>query len=375
MTRQQKTQILWTAEGATRRDAAPAPARSAGGFEPLIALDVGHEYYGTGAPCDDLEFQPTPLTAARLARFGVLFRPRRAGFDLLVRGALIEETAAYIAQAQPGAEDLAAASEPPLLFVVRLREPDFVAYTELREPGGDPSPRVGTGENILSLSNRHQDESKGGAVPIDTAPRVFEALPDEGDHAPSPHARTKRETPPRLLAEGAAERAAAWAEQGAIAGQLSGRPFALLHLFLAAPTDPQGGFAQGTFPLSPAGLDPVRYRLDWTARRTFWRYVVVPRAAGARFEIVSDGAAGAFAPDAVPAGFGPGACAFVSRDPLPLRARSDGRWQLRSVGAGSYATDLPLPAPSPIQFARQAGGGGSAAGRPGELVSEIFVTL
>jgi hypothetical protein len=128
-------------------------------YERLARVSVLHEYYG-GA-CRDFAVRPTRHTAGLLRRLGLLFRPEDAGFSVLYdhlgAGSLME----FIRNRRGRGE------EPwtRLCFVLSLRNPSFVAFTELP---ADTNPA----RQNLYLTNRRAHAPADSPVLLSPGPRV-----------------------------------------------------------------------------------------------------------------------------------------------------------------------------------------------------------
>jgi hypothetical protein len=107
-------------------------------------------------------------------------------------------------------------------------------------------------------------------------------------------------------------------EERALAERPACLPFALLRIF---PAGAGGGPEPIQFDTGAAPRSPVRYRLEFKARETYWRYFVAPRQAGfdpARCTVVDldSNEPGGFAHAA---GDAPGTVVFTAATPRPLR--------------------------------------------------------
>ena len=368
------------AEQSPDRTAAAPLGVSGERFSRLIRIDLRHEYDGPDegetAPCRSLEIRPTPQTSSRLARFGLLLRPRADGIDILssdrqgarFRKALSTERGELIGM---GKLDAAFYFGPPLLFTLTPRDADFLRVTDL--PAG-----FGSGEAALWLSNGDAISGlitaarwrKSGfhrqAAPQIERPR--EARRNDGDEpAPAPRARSL------FLGKGGyasqADVNGGFRERHGYRSGRSALPLGLFDVHLTRrsaelqkpqkarrfPIDLQ---LEEDVPDPDRYLTPVNYSIDFAARRTRWRYIVGLRGASldpASLAITTrDGAASDFRrvkpPPHVPANH----CCFAARKTRTLggRATTDLVLKGSAIGSGRVRTLIdPLPAPGPEALA------------------------
>jgi hypothetical protein len=338
-------------------------------YSPFCSVDVRHEYCtATGEVFDGLGIAPTTQTRRRLERWGVLYRPRPDGFDLLADsgrvdalGELLKELAAKLLDgaAAPDVED--GLLGPALLFTIDVQEPLFFNFTDLPLD-------VSAGNPALHLTNRAVEATGDHAyeLSIDWGDAMFVAFQPADEARP----RFKRElskvpmlSPAEVLAPDVDTRtfqsaAAHWlATRGEIwraddefydlQNQPGRLPFALLSVF---PSGPPGGAEPVQLrPRDGRHLHQVRYTIRFSARRTIWRYVVASRTGDfdpAGYEIVetsSRGSAGFTQAAQVRLPDGRVAVPFVSGAPRALARRADSSFALQRTTGSRGRSRLVVP--------------------------------
>lgn len=252
-------------------------------FETLFTIDVAHRFFGAD-PCTVLDFVPSAASRARAAKAGLLVRSTPTGThvcrDLERRDAL----ALY-----------AADRDDPLAITyrVRSRDPQLASYT-------DPTPlREG---QVLLFDNRATRPEPGGTA----------LLLHGGDFV------------------GEADFAGWDAEE--LRGLATSRdrlapPAAVVRVFVS---DEAGGL------LDPADPAPVAYHLSFQARSTYWKYYLLGPLAGKRSFITDPDDEIEFESSGETALPGDRtAVTFTSTTRIPLRRRSERRFQLREHVAGN----------------------------------------
>jgi hypothetical protein len=365
-------------EHSSARSAAASYAARGERFSRLIRIDIRHEYEGPAdgitAPCMSLEMRPTPQTSSRLARFGLLLRPRADGIDILssdrqderFRKTLTEERADLLGM---GRVEAAFYFGPPLLFTMTPRGSDFLRFTDL-------PPGFGSGQASLWLSNGLAMSGlitaarwrKSGfyrnAHPKIEPPRDSHRR-GEGDE---PAAASQNRS--FFLGKGGySSQSDVYGGFGERRGYRSGGsplPLAMFDIHLTRSSaelqKPQRG---SRYPIDlqlervvadpDRYLTPVDYCIGFAARRTRWRYIVAPRGpaldCGSLTITAADGSPSDFRrvkpPPHVPAHH----CCFAARKVRTLRRRGTTDLILKGTSAGSNGRVRtlidPLPAPDP----------------------------
>jgi hypothetical protein len=257
-----------------------------------VSLDVRHPYYNlrsSDGVCEDLALAPTRETAERLARYGLLWRRRGDGGDILAPTSL---ALALEAELAPGRSDWPGGLArlvrgPPLLFTATVARPAFVGRTQI------PA-EAECGRLSLCLSNRRSRriaDSPGPAgtsladLDPDWSRSVATAAAFEEAERLSDEAAGRPERKPNVaaIADWAAtpeaEHVLREAARQATGSRERRLPFALVEIFMTAP-----GEGSSVYPISIGSgargggeIVPVRYRIPFEARRTRWRYVVGTR--------------------------------------------------------------------------------------------------
>lgn len=267
------------------------------GFLPLFALTCRHEFFAGGA-CPGIEFVPTPACARRVFNAGLLLR--QGGGRLVVHYE---------------AERMAALPEAASLdFLVRARDPEFMAYTEaLPQPAGQ----------LLHFDAR--PASDGRDIRLSQGEQVSEADLRPLDQVPA-DCRVHPGVPP----------------------------------ICSVRVHTVGALRQGQ-----------EYSIPFRARRTTWLYYVSGKSLAAADLYVTgqggaqddfDGGRELTLPD------GRRVCMFRSTRPLPLLREQPRRYVLRARFSGrAVLKDLPVPAPRGLGRETQEEIGG--------LTSPMFVNL
>ena len=254
-------------------------------YRPLFSISVRHGFF-PGSLCDVLDLLATPESSALARNVGLVVK--RMG----------DRTGVYCDENQMDALRLAASDgESPLRLVFRVvsRDPLFDVYTE---------PPPFRDDRILSFQGRTRPASsaEGNVVRLHTAEQVSE----------------------EDFAELGSEQFAGIA----MGSDQRSRTLAVVTIHL---TDEGGALAE------PGGeAQPPEFRIAFRARRTIWRYYLLDDLAG-RDSYITDLDRGVEFEYSGEASL-PGdrtAIAFRSKTPLPLRQRSDFRFQLREKGGES----------------------------------------
>lgn len=362
------------------RMAVPLPAREA--YSSFCSVDVRHQFCAhSDQAFAGLSFSPGPRTAVRLHEWGMLFRPRADGFDLICdsgRWNALEALLAAIAARATGGLPPGLADSllgPPLLFFASLADSLFLNFTDV------PADHA-IGAPVLWLSNR---DASPGDGPDSYRLRVdWTKVGDEpaGSAAPPPATQPPAPSPSGLLASEFGIDPGPWSATGR--DQLLGaeeaasllRPATVPHFAVLA-IYPSGA-GEGAEPVrsGPGGSSArkVRYLLSFAARSSYWRYIVASRKGsidGENYAIVDNGTGerAAFDPGAaVTLPDGRTAISFVSAEPR-LTARqptADLGLQRRSDTLPRRQMVIPrLPAPGPDTPV--------ARGEAGQFRSDIYV--
>jgi hypothetical protein len=351
-----------------------------------VSLSIVHDYYGGPegpGPCADLVLVPTPQTLPRLAKYGLLWRPRPDGGDILTTAGSEEDfrQAVNRLRGESTREIGQKLLREPLMFALFLRRPEFLNVTEL--PTG-----VGNGKVALRFSNRVEKPRHDGSSIVLTADAACMTVERAARHWQEDHeAETWRRDsatahalgrpdPPALRERLAAGEDIFTLEQAAADwGSWHERrlPFAYLELHAYRPA---GLPLENDTILFAVDLDRyfrghgelkdlvghVEYELRFAARRTRWRYIVTDR--GSRFHDFR-----ILDPDNVPVASSPptvnllpgGQASFALdvAEPIALSARPARRLRLEgaaTVGGRWRRLVDPLPTPSADLIPQQAAG-------------------
>jgi hypothetical protein len=328
---------FWPDAAKASEEAARAAPRATPLNYSFCSVDVRHDYCAArGDAFEGLAIAPTPETQARLSRWGIICRPRPDGFDLIAdsdRFRALDELVAGLKAKFPGGlpqgfED--ALLGPALLFTVEVADADFFNFTDIPLD-------VTAGNPALDLTNRKAERvgADGYALAIDWMAAVYApakpASPSEAPPSEPPPLRLPP-SPSEILGRdlgGAAGRLLAtrgeiWrahSEFRAFRAERGRLPFALLSVYPVG--QPGGAEPVQLVPRHGHYLRAVRYTITFTARRTFWRYILASRAG-----------------DFDPQGFEIVDCA--SREPAAFKAERrvqlpDGRFAVRFVSSESRA--------------------------------------
>jgi hypothetical protein len=333
----------------------------AGAYSALVGIDITHEYCNApGERFDGIAVSPTPQTAARLGRWGLVARPRPDGIDVFCRADAIATLSEFLASLPPvlppGVEDELFGG--PLLFKMELRDLDFFNFTAAPTDcrSGDP---------ILLLSD--------DAVEIGNGFASFKVDWNDPPERPPGLDRSKLPSPRHLLSEALGRRLDGWwfESRGQINDAFDERdtlrkgaqpgPFGLIQIYAAAPAM-QGGPTTGWngYPVNlrpGAGQSYVTassYRLRFEARQTRWRYVVAARDGAPAPDTLSivdpddPGAARFEPPQPRLLPNGQSAECFAAKEPIALSRHPQLPFSLRGTLNGRRPRTLidRLPAPS-----------------------------
>jgi hypothetical protein len=382
--------------GALRTGSPPLDPYASQRAVACVSLSIVHDYYGGPegpGPCADLVLVPTPQTLPRLAKYGLLWRPRPDGGDILTTAGSEEDfrQAVERLRGEPTPEIGHKLLREPLMFALFLRRPEFLNVTEL--PAG-----VGNGKVALRFSNRVEKPPREGSSIVLTADAACMTVERAARHwqedqeaeawrreVATAHA-LGRPDPARLRKTLADAEDIFTLEQAALDwGSWHERrlPFAYVEIHAYRPA---GLPLENDTILFAVDLDRyfrgsrqvkdlvghVEYELRFAARSTRWRYIVTDR--GGRFQefrIVD--------PDNLPVASSsshvyllPGRQASFALDvaePIALSARPARRLRLEgaaTVGARWRRLVDPLPTPSADLIPQQAAGDKAR-------ISEMFV--
>jgi hypothetical protein len=322
------------APAATGEDVPLSSGRRVFDYRRLFRVAVRHEYYGRSTIAGVFRSAPTSRTSTRMQSLGLLFRPERDGFSVL-----FDTARPWMARAQGGAD------AEPLFFETVCTGLDFVSITDL-DPGTNPRAIP------FHVSNRAPDGAAGdGSAGPEGKPDSAVALRPELQPAfPSPAGMIQVSRP-------------------------SGpTPVAAIEIRLGGP-EWRGRCAM------PAAVGPyeepaVSYEVVFAARRTFWRYHIVPRRGGRLDNLTIDPAAflGPFEETLVN---GEQAYRFLSKAPLPLARQSSVRWSLHGRRRDRMTRDATLvdrlPVPAVDQLGLLTDDERDALGTADGVCSEMFV--
>jgi hypothetical protein len=130
-------------------------------------------------------------------------------------------------------------------------------------------------------------------------------------------------------------------------------------------------------PTGPHEERPVSYDVLFAARRTFWRYHIVPRAGSGLLDNLTIDPVAFLGPFPETLANGEQASRFLSKAPLPLARRSGVRWSLQGRRRDRMTRDAMLlerlPVPAVDQLGLLTAGEREALGTSERVCSEIFV--
>lgn len=382
---------------------AAASAR-ADGMLTLFEIGFRHAYFNRqdGACPGLLRAKPTKATAAAMARIGLAFYARDAGFAVCVPQSRVTALAAFLAnsfrpQASPAgcwawlSFDVAAQDSGflgmtavPLDFVPSAAKFHVSNLATAKGHGGlRLAGTAARGQKIYPVRGPRivATESDGGTAqivdlsgqPLAIAPSVA-AGASMFDLSAQPYGFYTLQYAPYAAKGVAAPGSFVYAAAGDAA-------FCTIDLVLAQPAEDVGDPA--AFPLPPPNgtartQQPRTVALDLTfdARSTLWRYYVVSQSARGRLasDVAISGPAATFAKSAATLPNGERAVAFSADTPLPLRQASPYRFALAGHRKGKDGSKDPvavahLPTASP-QTVWPDPSGNAMAG-----LSEIYVYL
>jgi hypothetical protein len=340
-----------------------------------MQVAIHHSYYNAErSECTDFDISPTPATATLMRDLGLLYRYEGAGFSVLYddtrAGALLN----YVArQREPVTSPLAGQCWARLSFVLALNNPYFVNFTDIPID-------VNPAEENFYFTNRKAHPGDRGQVVLNPGGHVTGAeLLNVVSTQVQIHLASEREAvlvrdisgaevirpsccPPAPPAAGGDDKACviyldfsplpegkysiqvvegADCEDARRAGKvvrawqvlyITPSPVSLCFIDLLF-TDPKGN-GRGVYPvLYPDGpgqkgeVITVQYQLRFSARATYWNYLIVPQPQTEAFEelrieSVSEPTVEFAGPCCVRLANGSRAYRFCSRQPLHLRQQS-----------------------------------------------------
>jgi hypothetical protein len=301
-----------------------AAGSHSGAFSRLVSIDIRHDYCNhSEGRFGGIAVEPSPVTAERLTRYGLVVRRRSDGIDLFHNEAQARALHKFM-RALPDEirrdppDDLFG---PPLLFIMRLNDPLFFNFTEA------PT-NVREGRPALLLSNRRIRGIEGqsaefrlswgnkhgiawGARPRDAASMgddtADSARPAATDAPPASLPAAAWERLAEALAEAEANQAFSgddilrgwWlesrGEMESATRELEGLrlearrlPFGLIKIHLIAEGAASSTRDWNGYPIDLHGaagdpeeneglIRPARYVLRFPARSTYWRYLIAGR--------------------------------------------------------------------------------------------------
>lgn len=284
-------------------------------YQRLFQVFIRHEYYGRSHAGGEL-FQTTPTrtTTARLAALGMVFRSERDGFSVLY-----DTAQPWQARAQ--------AVEPtePLSFEVVCTEPHFVSITAMDL---DTNPRA----TPFHFSNRATGRPARAAGP-DNGRDGARTAP--GSPVPL-WVELRREAPPSALIQASSD--------------FRPVPIAVVDIVLGA------GDSPSACPMPPADgphdSSAVSYDVVFEARRTFWRYHIVPQAGSGPLDNLTIDPAMFLGPFPETLVNGDESHRFLSKEPIGLASLSNARWSLQGRRRARMTRDAMLVERLPVPAAR-----------------------
>jgi hypothetical protein len=308
-----KSAVTAGTPSARGRDVQVSSRRRIFDYRRLFDVAVRHEYYGRHHAGGELfQITPTSRTAARLTALGMIFRTEREGFSVVYD------------MAQPWhARARSAEASDPLTFDVVCTEPHFVSITAMdldTSPGATPfhfSNRApGTPVSPGSADGRRDNARSAPASPV---PLMVEL---------------RRMAPPGALIRASSD--------------FRPVPIAVIDIGLDA------GDSPGACPMPPAdgpyGDGVVSYEIVFEARKTFWRYHIVPQAGSGPLDNLTIDQAKFLGPFPETLVNGEEGHRFLSKEPIALASQSTARWSLHGRRRARMTRDamlverLPVPA-------------------------------
>lgn len=287
-----------------------------GSYRPLFSVDVEHTFFAKGY-CPGLDFIPTAETISLIKNTGLLVRHTRHGVRVFVDRDNREALKFYLTDAD---------AVQRLVFKVYNREKLFRAYTELDAPDAD---------GILYFDNQGRSMDATNRFRMHDAEYVSAENLEKLDSS-------------------------------RITGILSQRDRLLKPVFIVSLW-----FEEKEIHIADAKAEPVylNYYIKFRARETFWKYYLLDNMTKEKSHIVDLNNETEFE-DTGQASL-PGnriALTFRSKKKVPLRERSENRFQLRVKDPnGGKVLIRRLPVASADQYCREIIDG------EGTIVSEIFI--
>jgi hypothetical protein len=310
-------------------------------YQRLFRVSIRHEYYvRREAGSDVFQALPTRQSTMRMQTLGMVYRADRDGF------AVLYDTAQHWnSRERFGGEDA------PLSFEVVSTSPHFVSITAMdvdTSPFGTPfrfHNRVPAGHTPVAPANSGRQEAR--TTPAPTVPLYAELRPALPSAA-------------NLI-------------------QLSSRfrpiPIGIIDIFLG------DGDSPSACPMPPAdgGQAPsfVSYDVLFEARRTFWKYHIVPQPGSGAFDNLAIDPSMFLGPFEETLINGEQSYRFLSKEPIALANQSSSRWSLHGRRRERMTRDAVLverlPAPAVDQLALFTDNERALLGVADGLCSEMFV--
>jgi hypothetical protein len=258
-------------------------------FVTLFGLRVKHDYYAD-AVCRDLSVEPTENTRRLLDRYRLRLRE-------------LEDGIVVSADADAGAKTarIPIARDELFVFQLRVHNPDFALFTDLRELAGKADPLytnaalVAADHGTLKLGDRKSWRSETFAVPAGTAKLKFtlagDPLDTEGDALKAPQAADFSIVPPaagKVTAYDAASKIITVQPSAANkAGEISVR-------YRAKPAADRNALAGVELrydkSMPELGANDTAFEIRFKARAARWAYYLVTDRTG-EFSIVDSSSA------------------------------------------------------------------------------------
>ncbi|MBV7534720.1 hypothetical protein KW842_02970 [Duganella sp. sic0402] len=380
-----------------------APVASGPALQKMFSVAITHDYYAASQDCcPDFVVEPTPDSRRLMSELGMVFRAEQYGFSMYIQSDRLTQLANYLLT--PAADEVVSTFWQKLSFCLRLKNSAFINFTRLpigtcladrnlylcnRDAhvqdeaallcpgefvtGAALCPVVGRDLTLSGPAGAHvevRDLSHAVVYPVqDQDPVIFDAAGYAWLNMSSlPFGRYTIDT---IDEAGAVlqTRTVLYVAQHIDA-------LLLLDILLTRPTGHSPGVypVQTPLPKQPAVLTQPAYRLPFTARNTYWQYLVVSQEPGGQLQRLRITGAGTHftasaAPVILPSGAS--AIALCADSPLPLRQRSDYAFSLtgrRQDGAGHEnplrISRLPVAASDPVWAIPQF---------PDQGISEIYI--
>jgi hypothetical protein len=384
--------------------------RTGQNYQTIIEVELRHGYYNASqGKCPDFSIVPTSTTASLMRSFGLLFKATGASFSVLADRNRMTDLFRYLES-----QELRAKQHSSLTFLLVLRNPYFVPFTEM-PVNHSPSLTCYYFSNVYTMQEKSGEAVLNPDFPGEPALRLTGSQYEDIVYSHDVKCVTLQNTAGEVvlcknLTKDTARPQSVFLDLSSLANgrytvgesnakcelinpesiqqklriiyALSSRsPFCMVDLLLCGPDA-----AQGVYPVSQAGVvEPMRYVLQFQPRKTTWNYYVV--SAGAPLQDLKIVQQPDFAtPTSVPPVTFSGpvqvtlptqqlATQFVSQSPIPLLQQSTYHFQLRGKIGFQEVRNGVLMERLPVANNRQViPGESNFATRPREFSSSVLTS-